>query len=124
MKTNKCLHIANIIGGYWYCNYEMPNRVYSQEGICPTILTYYGNNQTGFKIEVKETKIDSMDMKEKGKYRIRKLTPKECFRLMGFDDDDYLKASKVNSEAQLYKQTGNSIVVNVLEAIFKQFLEE
>ena len=51
--------------------------------------------------------------------RIRKLTPKECWRLMGFDDEDFEKASKVNSNTQLYKQAGNSIVVNVLEAIFK-----
>ena len=49
--------------------------------------------------------------------RIRKLTPKECFRLMGFDDEDVDKAAKVNSNTQLYKQAGNSIVVNVLEAI-------
>ena len=54
--------------------------------------------------------------------RIRKLTPKECYRLMGFSDSDFDKASKFNSNAQLYKQAGNSIVVNVLEAIFKQLL--
>ncbi len=54
--------------------------------------------------------------------RIRKLTPKECWRLMGFDDEDFEKASKVNSNTQLYKQAGNSIVVNVLEAIFKNLL--
>ena len=52
--------------------------------------------------------------------RIRKLTPKECWRLMGFDDEDFEKASKVNSNTQLYKQAGNSIVVNVLMAIFKK----
>lgn len=49
--------------------------------------------------------------------RIRKLTPKECFRLMGFDDEDFYKAEAVNSNAQLYKQAGNSIVVDVLEAL-------
>lgn len=54
--------------------------------------------------------------------RIRKLTPKECWRLMGFEDEDYEKAQKVNSDSQLYKQAGNSIVVNVLEAIFKEML--
>lgn len=54
--------------------------------------------------------------------RIRKLTPKECWRLMGFTDEDFDKASKVNSNAQLYKQAGNSIVVQVLEAIFKELL--
>ncbi len=51
---------------------------------------------------------------------IRKLTPKECWRLMGFSDDDFEKASKVNSNTQLYKQAGNSIVVNVLMEIFKK----
>ena len=50
-------------------------------------------------------------------YRIRKLTPKECWRLMGFDDTDFDKAVKVCSNTQLYKQAGNSIVVNVLEGI-------
>ena len=54
--------------------------------------------------------------------RIRKLTPKECWRLMGFDDEDFDKASKVNSNSQLYKQAGNSIVVNVLENILKNLL--
>lgn len=57
-------------------------------------------------------------------YRIRKLTPKECWRLMGFDDLDFEKAEKVNSNTQLYKQAGNSIVVNVLEGILKNLLEE
>ena len=54
--------------------------------------------------------------------RIRKLTPKECWRLMGFDDTDYERAAQVNSNTQLYKQAGNSIVVNVLEAILKNLL--
>ncbi len=52
--------------------------------------------------------------------RIRKLTPKECYRLMGFDDVDFEKAARVNSDSQLYKQAGNSIVVQVLEKIFLQ----
>ena len=56
--------------------------------------------------------------------RIRKLTPKECWRLMGFDDADFEKAEKVNSNTQLYKQVGNSIVVNVLEAILNNLLNQ
>ena len=56
--------------------------------------------------------------------RIRKLTPKECWRLMGFDDEDFEKASKVNSDTQLYKQAGNSVVVNVIEAIFHNLLTD
>lgn len=56
-------------------------------------------------------------------FRIRKLTPKECWRLMGFDDEDFEKAAQVNSNTQLYKQAGNSIVVNVLEAILGNLLK-
>lgn len=59
-----------------------------------------------------------------GAPRIRRLTPKECWRLMGFDDEDFEKARAVNSDTQLYKQAGNSIVVNVLEAILGNLLEE
>lgn len=58
----------------------------------------------------------------KNDLKIRKLTPKECWRLMGFDDIDFEKVEAVNSNTQLYKQAGNSIVVNVLEAIFKELL--
>ena len=56
-------------------------------------------------------------------YRIRKLTPRECWRLMGFDDEDFEKAKVAGiSDSQLYKQAGNSIVVNVLEAIFEKMI--
>ena len=62
--------------------------------------------------------------KQNDEYRIRKLTPRECLRLMGVDDSDIDKMEAVNSNNQLYKQAGNSIVVPVLEAIFtRMFLE-
>lgn len=48
---------------------------------------------------------------------IRKLTPKECFRLQGWTDDYFLKAQFVNSDSQLYKQAGNGVTVNVIKAI-------
>ncbi|HCL01803.1 MAG TPA: hypothetical protein DHW61_05205 [Lachnoclostridium phytofermentans] len=53
-------------------------------------------------------------------YRIRKLIPLECWRLMDFLDEDFYKAEQVNSNSQLYKQAGNSIVKAVIMAIFKQ----
>lgn len=56
--------------------------------------------------------------------RVRKLTPKECWRLMGCSDEDFNKAAAVNSNTQLYKQAGNAIVVNVLEALFKSLFSE
>jgi DNA (cytosine-5)-methyltransferase 1 len=55
--------------------------------------------------------------------RIRKLTPKECWRLMGIDDSYFDKASKVVSNSQLYKQAGNGIVVDVFATILKQMRE-
>lgn len=48
---------------------------------------------------------------------IRKLTPKECFRLQGWTDDYFEKASFVNSDSQLYKQAGNGVTVNVVQEI-------
>ena len=53
-------------------------------------------------------------------YRIRKLTPRECYRLMSFSDEDYEKAAAVNSNTQLYKSVGNSICRTVLCALFSQ----
>lgn len=79
----------------------------------PTIDTYAN------KLKVTTVQKDSLINND---YRIRKLTPKECWRLMGFDDEDFEKASKVCSNSQLYKQAGNSIVVNVLVEIFRELL--
>ena len=83
----------------------------SKDGTSPTLTT----RPEGFKTAVLPV---SQDL------RIRKLTPKECWRLMGFSDEDFHKAEAVNSNSQLYKQAGNSIVVDVLEAIFKQLFKE
>ena len=82
----------------------------STNGVAPTLTT----RPEGFKTAINVT----------DQYRIRKLTPLECFRLMGVTDEDFYKAQAVNSNSQLYKQAGNSIVVSVLEAIFRNmFLE-
>lgn len=52
--------------------------------------------------------------------RIRKLTPRECFRLQGFPDEYFNRAAEVNSDSQLYKQAGNSVTVNVIYEIAKR----
>lgn len=54
---------------------------------------------------------------------IRKLTPKECFRLQGWTDDYFEKAQFVNSDSQLYKQAGNGVTVNVIYQIAKKLKE-
>ena len=82
--------------------------IYNKNGLCPTITTEASQN---WNILLNDCP------------RIRKLTPKECWKLMGFDANDFEKAkSSGNSDTQLYKQAGNSIVVNVLEAILKNLL--
>ena len=53
-------------------------------------------------------------------FRIRKLTPKECWRLQGWNDEDFEKAAKVCSDSQLYKQAGNGVTVNVIYEIAKR----
>lgn len=62
---------------------------------------------------------DNLLLEKKPQYRIRKLTPRECGRLMGVSDEDISKMAEVNSNTQLYKQFGNSIVVDVMCAMFR-----
>ena len=94
-------------GTQWY----QQNRIYDSESIA---MAHPANLPGGsYKYQVNTPPL-----------RIRKLTPKECWRLMGFNDEEYEKASKFNSTTQLYKQAGNSIVVNVLMEIFKNLLLE
>lgn len=62
-------------------------------------------------------------MNEDGKYMVRRLTPHETWKLMGVSDEDFRKASELVSNTSLYKQSGNSIVVDVLEAIFKKLFK-
>ena len=84
--------------------------------VASTILAgYERTNMTGFNA-------DNGVLENSKQYRIRKLTPRECWRLMDFTDEDFEKAAKVNSNTQLYKQAGNSIVKNVLVAIIGQML--
>ena len=70
---------------------------------------------------IKKKKRQLIMEKENNKIRIRRLTPKECWRLMGFSDKDFDAAKQAGiSDSQLYKQAGNSIVTDVLYHIFKE----
>lgn len=77
-------------------------RVYDISGISPCLTTPSGGGQ--------------IPMIPDGK-GIRRLTPKECFRLQGWTDDYYEKATFINSDTQLYKQTGNGVTVTVIQVI-------
>ena len=94
--------------------HEQSRRVYGENGLSPTLHCCGGGNL--------EPKILEEPLAyNEPNIRIRKLTPKECWRLMDFDDSDIDKAKASGvSDSQLYKQAGNSIVVAVLENIFKQ----
>ena len=93
--------------------YRQGNRVYDSNSIAMAVLASPLGNAGGFSY-LYQTGL-----------RIRKLTPLECWRLMGFDEEDFRKAEASGvSNTQLYKQAGNSIVVNVLEGIFKELVSE
>lgn len=89
--------------------FESANRVYDVGGVSPTNNTCGGGGL--------QPKILN-----EPQYRVRKLTPLECWRLMDFTDEDFGKSAQVNSNTQLYKQAGNSIVKNVLVAILGQMI--
>ena len=91
------------------------------DGVCVTLCSAMGIG--GGNISPTITSERSEVCKVETEYRIRKLTPRECWRLMDQRDEDFNKAAEVNSNTQLYKQAGNSIVVNVLVAILGQLFD-
>lgn len=101
------VRIGNIYGKQFGTGYA--GNVWDQDSVSPTIMTAQGGNR-------QPLVVDNV------KWRIRKLTPKECWRLMSFSDEDCNRASKYVSDSALYKQAGNSIVTSCLVAIFYSLL--
>lgn len=101
------VRIGNIYGEQFGTGYA--GNIWDQDSVSPTIMTAQGGNR-------QPLVVDNV------KWRIRKLTPKECWRLMGFSDKDCDRASKYVSDSALYKQAGNSIVTSCLVAIFYSLL--
>lgn len=101
------VRIGNIYGEQFGTGYA--GNVWDQDSVSPTIMTAQGGNR-------QPLVVDNV------KWRIRKLTPKECWRLMSFSDEDCNRASKYVSDSSLYKQAGNSIVTSCLVAIFYSLL--
>ena len=119
---------------------DIYRRAYYEDGVSPTIHTCPGGNTEPKVILLDDTqgfddtrvykdysptlRAARSGLKVATDFRIRKLTPKECWRLMGFDDSDFDKAKAAGiSNSQLYKQAGNSIVVNVLQYIFRNLFK-
>jgi site-specific DNA-cytosine methylase len=88
--------------------YDKSNRCYHINGIAPTLTVACGNEKI----------FEPSNMR----WRIRKLTEKECWRLMGFSDEDVDRAAKFVSASALYKQAGNSIITACLVSIFYSLL--
>ena len=101
------VRIGNIYGEQFGTGYA--GNVWDQDSVSPTIMTAQGGNR-------QPLVVDNV------KWRIRKLSPKECWRLMSFSDEDCNRASKYVSDSSLYKQAGNSIVTSCLVAIFYSLL--
>ena len=156
-----------VVGELDIKGHDCVKRVYSGEGISPTLTDMQGGNRqpkvmldepviaasrgrnpdnpgdrtpgipTEQRLEINKQGLSNTittvqkdnyvlePIKARTKIRIRKLTPRECWRLMGFTDEDFDKAQAVpTSDTQLYKQAGNSICVPVLEAVFKNLFGE
>ena len=132
-----------LIAGKLPGNHDQNSRVYDTNGLAPTLSTmqvtsnsYQENNLVkvvDFYNKITKDEVGTLTSSGGGStvragsfgitdgYRIRKLTPRECWRLQGFPDWAFDKAQKVNSNSQLYKQAGNSVTVNVIAAIAKEF---
>ena len=107
VATNEPIHIADLCSEKFQRMHEQSRRVYSEEGIAPAMHTCGGGN-TEPKVERDNLRI------------VRKLTPKEAHRLMGFDDVDYENCKAVGmSDTQGYKQSGNSIVTNCIALLME-----
>lgn len=139
---NYIIQIGNIGNLKKFGGNPKTGSVYNSQGICPALSTMQGGNRqpkvvTEFPENFSKNKYNIKispviktkdgqclsDLIETG-YIIRKLTPLECWRVMGFSDEDFEKAKAVGtSDTQLYKQAGNSIVVDVLEGIFKNIIK-
>ena len=125
MNYQKCEHIADLIGGKWDKVIEQSKRVYSDNGLCPTLHTCGGGNQ---EIKIMEENrffkqaLETAKKNEKMK-RVRKLTEQECFKLMGVKPNDYKRVRKNQSKSSCYHLAGDSIVTACLMALFGQMLD-
>lgn len=130
--------IGNLIDTDSFGGNPQRGRVYSLESISPTLNTCGGGGHEPKIMFVDATKgrtlpteiaraltarYDNGTVDFSKPLAIRKLTPRECFRLQGFTDDDFDKAQSVSSNSQLYKQAGNAVTVNVVQAIGENIMD-
>lgn len=139
-KESQCIQVGVLRGGKWDKIIDMNKRMYSDKGLCPTLCTCGGGNQE-VKILEEPLAYDEQNEKLRGDgtvgtlttdgsspkhnnrvveptYRVRKLTERECFKLMGVKPTDFLKITTNQSRSSLYHLAGDSIVTTVLMGIF------
>lgn len=120
-KNNLCPTITTMQGGGREPMIIEDAKTTRGSDVVSTIrASYYKNGERNIRENIESSKEYEGVVEKRNSYRIRKLTPRECWRLMAFSDEDFDKAEKVVSNTQLYKQAGNSICVCVLMAIFSQ----
>ena len=108
IETNRCIQTGSLNGGKWDKIYESARRYYSTEGISPTLHTCGGGNT---ETKIIEDQIDSRGF-------LRKLTPSECWKLMGLTFEDCGKSRNLGvADCNLYKQAGNGIITDCVKLI-------
>ena len=109
LECNKLFQIGTIdIKGM-----DLIKRIYSDYGLCPTL-----NSMTGGNLQPKFITIENDEL------IIKKLSPLECWRVMGYSDEDFYKAKNIGnlSNSKLYERAGRGIVVPMLEKVFEELL--
>jgi|LGVE01.1.fsa_nt_gb DNA (cytosine-5)-methyltransferase 1 len=110
-SCKRVLDIGVVVKGNYSPSNHNASRVVDEKGIAPTQTTECGTTTSSATVLINNN------------LRIRKLIPLETWRLMGFNDEQFNKAASVCSNSQLYRQSGNSIVVDVLYYIFKELIK-
>lgn len=145
MEEIKCEQVATLQGGKWDKMHDIAKRVYGTNGISPTLHTCGGGNLEPKIIEeplaydeqnkylrrdgiVGTLTTDGSSPKHNNRvietsYRVRKLTERECFKLMGVKQEDFEKIRKNQSKSSCYHCAGDSICCSVLMAIFGQMFD-
>ena len=133
IDTDKRIVIDETISPYIreHLEREADAIVTSDKGIYrPTCKSGWNDNQVGIKYaptlrasNPSTIVLQTVDTPDGKKYAIRRLKPNEAYRFMGFDDSDYKKASKLCGKTAIYKQAGNSIVVDVIYLVLKQLFD-
>lgn len=125
-KTKNLTLNEDLSGKLNHYGYRGIDAVYALDGVSPTLNTMQGGNrQPKIAVIGNTSKTEYKSLNITNDVRIRRLTPLECWRLQGFSDEQFYKAKNDGvSNSQLYKQAGNSVTVNVVDAIVQSITQD